>query len=61
MTKIEWVREIVDVADKANIPVFLKNNIYPLIHVETIVADRGKLRVGGSGILRQEFPDGDGK
>lgn len=29
--KIEWVREIVDAADKAKIPVFLKNNLYDLL------------------------------
>ena len=28
--RIEWVKEIVDAADKANIPVFLKNNLNPL-------------------------------
>jgi len=29
--RIEWVKEIVRAADKANIPVFLKNNLKPLI------------------------------
>ncbi len=29
--KIEWVREIVEAADKAGIPVFLKNNLSPLL------------------------------
>lgn len=29
--KIEWVEEIVQAADKANIPVFLKDNLKPLI------------------------------
>lgn len=29
--KIEWVEEIVKVADKAGIPVFLKNNLKPLL------------------------------
>lgn len=28
--KIEWVKEIVEAADKAGIPVFLKNNLKPL-------------------------------
>ena len=32
--KIEWVREIVEAADKAKIPVFLKNNLKPLIDAE---------------------------
>ena len=27
--KIEWIREIVEAADKAGIPIFLKDNIYP--------------------------------
>ncbi len=29
--KIEWVREIVEAADKAGIPVFLKDNLRPLL------------------------------
>jgi len=29
--KIEWVKEIVDACDKAHIPVFLKNNLRPLL------------------------------
>ena len=29
--KIEWVREIVEAADKAGIPVFLKDNLKPLL------------------------------
>ena len=29
--KIEWVREIVEAADKAGIPVFLKDNLLPLL------------------------------
>ena len=39
--KIEWVEEIVDAADRAGIPVFLKDNLRPLLH---------------DPILRQEFP-----
>ena len=31
MPKIEWVREIVEAADKAGIPVFLKNNLKSLV------------------------------
>ncbi len=30
MPKIEWVREIVEAADKAGIPVFLKDNLNPM-------------------------------
>jgi len=33
--KIEWVQEIVEAADKAGIPVFLKDNLYPIFNVET--------------------------
>ncbi len=40
MPKIEWVREIVEAADKAGIPVFQKNNL------RTLLGDN----------LRQEFP-----
>lgn len=29
--KVEWIREIIEAADKAGIPVFLKNNLAPLI------------------------------
>ena len=29
--KIEWIKEIVKAADKAGIPVFLKDNLYPLL------------------------------
>ena len=27
MTKIEWVREIVEAADRAGVPVFMKDNL----------------------------------
>ncbi|MBA7589857.1 hypothetical protein ES708_31950 [subsurface metagenome] len=30
--KIEWVQEIVEAADRAGIPVFLKDNLDPLLH-----------------------------
>ncbi len=33
--KIEWVREIVEACDKAGIPVFLKNNLKPLLKLHT--------------------------
>ncbi len=32
--KIEWVRDIVEAADKAGVPVFLKNNLYSLWYNE---------------------------
>ena len=31
MPKLEWIEEIVNAADKANISVFLKNNLIPLL------------------------------
>ena len=40
--KIEWIKEIVDAADKAGIPVFEKNNLSALLNRP----------------LRQEFPEG---
>ena len=44
--KIEWVKEIVSAADKAGIPVFLKDNLAPLIKAEK----------GENFYLRQEMP-----
>lgn len=61
--KIEWVREIVEAADKAGIPVFLKENLRPLLESEplsplywaNVVNDeRGHERVDDE--LRQEMP-----
>ena len=34
MPKIEWIQEIVEAADKAGIPVFLKDNLLKLLPVE---------------------------
>ena len=58
MPKIEWVREIVQAADKAGIPVFLKDSLKPLILKEEKlpiwamkVFERGKVFN-----LRQEMP-----
>ncbi|MBU1621922.1 MAG: phage Gp37/Gp68 family protein [Gammaproteobacteria bacterium] len=42
--RIEWVREIVEAADKAGVPAFLKDNL------------RSALRFHSSGIWRQEMP-----
>ena len=45
----KWVREIVEAADKAAIPVFLKNNLLPMMkasHIPSWVREN----------LRQEFP-----
>lgn len=52
--KIEWVREIVEAADKAGIKVFLKDNLEPIIP-----QDRPFRRFLGGllGELRQEMPE----
>ena len=61
--RIEWVREIVEAADKVGIPVFLKDNLKPLLENEPLdqlywanVSDdeRGHERVDDK--LRQEMP-----
>lgn len=56
--RIEWVKEIVDAADKASIPVFLKNNLLPLFRAtekEILVLSWAS---GQDLKLRQEFPKG---
>ncbi len=51
--KIEYVREIVEAADKAGIPVFLKENLRELLcHSATPWAWQPN-----AGMLRQEFPE----
>ena len=57
--KIEWIKEIVEAADKAGVPVFLKNNLEPLL--VTVKNDQKYAPLwanGGYGNLRQEFPNG---
>jgi len=61
--KIEWVREIVEACDKAGIPVFLKNNLKPLLlgHAEdrSLVThyNHGESEFDGLELfLRQELP-----
>ena len=44
MPKVEWIREIVQAADQAGIPVFLKDNL------KNYVSDPENFK------LRQEFP-----
>ncbi len=46
--KIEWVREIVEAADKAGVKVFLKDNLKPLY--KTVMPNDDEI------YLRQEFP-----
>ncbi len=53
--KMEWIQEIVEAADKAEIPVFLKDNLRPLLSTEY-----GFIRLSNAfrnGYLRQEFPN----
>ena len=60
--KIEWVKEIVEAADKAGVPVFLKNNVRPLL----IPEDGSKPNylmddmfwASEKAQLRQEMPNG---
>ncbi len=57
MPKIEWIEEIVKAADKARIPVFLKNNLKPLIVQKRDGQEYAPIWAnGGCGTLRQEFP-----
>jgi protein gp37 len=59
--RIEWVREIVEAADKAGIPVFLKDNLRPYLkeklgHLGITTHSRLFFGVGDGWILRQETP-----
>jgi protein gp37 len=54
--KVEWIREIVEAADKAGVPVFLKDNLAKLLPCALWTCDGA--HTGGEGChLRQEFPD----
>lgn len=57
-TKIEWIREIVETADKAGIPVFLKDNLNNLWQGEGELGDDipSWARDSNHEWLRQEFP-----
>ena len=56
--KIEWIKEIVESCDKANIPVFLKNNLMNMFvyNQQSIMLPHWALNRNGEGGLRQEFP-----
>jgi protein gp37 len=54
--KIEWVREIVEAADKAGIPVFLKDNLRPILSQE--YGQYPPQWAFKDGELRQELPNG---
>ena len=51
--KIEWVQEIVEAADKAGIPVFLKDNLFKLL----MTVPHSDLFWENMSHLRQELPD----
>ena len=58
MPKVEWIREIVHAADQAGVPVFLKDNLRPLLWAPLTgqaALDTGLLNWAGE--LRQEFPE----
>ncbi len=52
--KVEWVREIVEAADKAKVPVFLKNNLWDLLYSQAF--DDDVFWANDKATLRQEFP-----
>lgn len=54
--KVEWVREIVEACDKAGIPVFLKDNLRPILSQE--YGKYPPVFAYSNGVLRQEMPDG---
>ena len=53
--KIEWVKEIVEAADAAGIPVFIKDNLYDLMMERP--AEDHDLYWEDMSNLRQELPD----
>jgi len=66
--KIEWIQEIVESCDKTNVPVFLKNNLIPLVSrcLECLGACAKQFRtmnllLNDDNKLRQEFPFGVAK
>jgi protein gp37 len=54
--KLEWIREIVEAVDRAGIPIFLKDNLRPMLcdALATHKIERGKFFKGRE--LRQELP-----
>lgn len=56
--KTEWVEEIVRSADQAGVPVFLKDNLKPLLVKERDGQEYApRWANGGNGTLRQECPE----
>ena len=56
LPKLEWIREIIEGADKGGIPVFLKDNLVPWLSSEFEVAHAWAYEHGA---YRQEMPHGD--
>jgi len=54
LPKIEWVQEIVKAADKAGIPVFLKDNLLELVNYHSPDTD---FAFDSEGCYRQEMPE----
>ena len=54
MPKIEWVREIVEAADKAGIPVFLKDSLLELVNYHS---PETEFAFNAASEYRQEMPD----
>ena len=52
--KIEWVREVIEAADRAGIPVFLKNNLWDLLYSNGW--DDDIFWANNKATLRQEMP-----
>ncbi len=59
---IEWVREIVEAADKAGVPVFLKNNLWKLLVPPHGIPEPWARGRNGqdADLFRQEFPNLEG-
>ena len=53
--KMEWLCGIVQAADKTNVPIFLKNNLIPVLE-QACCPKAEALFIGENGSLRQEFP-----
>jgi len=57
--KIEWVKEIVEAADKAGTSVFLKDNLDPLgLPLNSLYYSQYETEQGPEYRLRQEMPNG---
>ena len=57
--KMEWVRKIVEAADKAGVPVFLKDNLDPLgLPLNSLYYSQYETEQGPEYRLRQEMPNG---